>query len=126
MLGRDKVDVVTAAILQAKHQLGDLIGRAFVADRTLAYIPVLTEDTLQVAEAEEDCARAEPASEAVLLAKMRKCARNAGVATCVTDLRLTSHPIDVAVARAGTTVFQLTMPSRNSIVKLARGHRKVG
>src|SRR6185369_7210526 len=72
VLGRDEVDVVAPALLEADHHRRDLTGVALAAFELLRYVPVLAERAAEVAEAEEDGPGAAPAPQAVLLAEMRK------------------------------------------------------
>src|SRR5262249_54459535 len=84
----------------------DLLGRAFRARGFLADVPVLAEDTAQVAQAEEDGARALGAAQAVFLTKVWKGSRDVGEAASVADARLAGHAVDMAVPRGAAAVFQ--------------------
>jgi hypothetical protein len=75
---------------------------------------VLAEDAAQVAAAEEDGSRPAPASEAVLLAKVREVRAHHGVASHPAQTRLVTQPVDVAQARAHAAAIaqQLERPAR--------------
>ena len=91
-----------------------------MAVAALTDVPVLAKHTSQVAEAEEYRARPGPPTETIFLSKMRKGAANTGIATGIADPRFVCHSIDVAVARARTTVFQLTQSGLDAVANLVR------
>ena len=74
MFWRDKIDVVTLGlILKFQHQIGDLLSFQLPPIFLLTDVPVLTEDTAEVAHAKEDCSGTVPSLQHRLLPKVGKC-----------------------------------------------------
>ena len=73
MLWCYEVDIVTLGlILQLQHEVGDLGGLQVPALLLLGDVPVLTEDTAEVAESEEDGPGSIPSLQHGLLAEVRE------------------------------------------------------
>src|SRR5262245_11946116 len=100
MLGRDEVDVVTAARLQLEHHAGQLPRPHLDALALLARLEVLAEDAAKVAPGEEDGARPLPAAEDVLLAEVGEVGGDPRVAGGLADGEPAVEAVDLAVARA--------------------------
>jgi hypothetical protein len=108
MAGRDQVDVVAAQFLQAKHLARQLLG----GDRPPVAFPtdveVLAEHAAQAALAEENCAGACPAPQAIFLAVMGKGIAHHGQppGVAVGPGAVAVTPVGVAQARAAGAVRQ--------------------
>ena len=62
MLRSDKIDVVTLGlVLKFQHQISNLLSLQLPPILLLADVPVLAEDTSEVAHPKEDCSRSIPA-----------------------------------------------------------------
>ena len=73
MLRSDEVDIVTLGlILKFEHKVSNFFSFQFPSILLLTDVPVLAEDTPEVAHAEEDGSRAIPALQDRLLAKVGK------------------------------------------------------
>src|SRR5262249_27987606 len=88
------------------------------SDGLLADVPVLAEDAAEIAQAEEDRARAAPATEAVLLAEVWKGAGNPGVAPRVPEAAQAGHWIAGPVARTAAAILQFPQAGGDSLAQL--------
>ena len=107
MLGSNKINIMATAFLQSKHEVGDLISRAFTPALALGDVPVLAKHAAQVAHTEKNSTTAVATAQTVLLPKMGKGAGNDSMATGMTDTCLIFQAVDVTVAWTGTTILQI-------------------
>src|SRR5439155_1719965 len=101
-----EVDVVAAPALELEHRLRQLLGTHLPALTHLAQLPVLAEHAAQVAEREEDRARAVPAAETVLLAEVREGRGHPGVAAGEAGRALRDVRGDGAARRRSRWAFE--------------------
>jgi hypothetical protein len=101
MLGGDDVDVVALLRLEAEHQAGKVGGSDLASHGRLADVAVLAEHAAQIAARHEDRPGAMPPAQHVLLAEVRKCRGDPGVAADTARAHLIRQPVNIAAgARA--------------------------
>jgi len=117
MLGRDEVDVVAAAVLQAEHHRG----QPPRGHRLAAYLPgdveVLAEHAPQVAAGEEDRARAVVSAQAILLAEMREMRGDHGLPADRAQAALIGEPSTLHIR--GQTPHRSGPSSRSAVAARA-------
>jgi len=100
VLGGHEVDVVAAFFLQGEHDVGQAVGFAGCARFFLADVPVLAENAVQVAAAEEDGPAAVTADQASLLARVGEGRTDSGMTAGAAEPDPFAQPVDLAPARA--------------------------
>ena len=123
----DEVDVVTfRLVLKFQHKVSNLGSLQLPAFLLLRDVPVLTEDTPEVAQPEEDGARAVPALEDGLLPEVREGGADDGLPAGVAGALLVLQPVDFTEPGADLALLQLSHGLRHLLLQPALPGRPEG
>src|SRR5437763_17149220 len=100
VLGRNKVDVVAAGVLQIEHDFCELAGTYLGAFAELGRLEILTKHAAQIAPPEKNRARPVPAAQTVFFAKMRKRAGYTRQPATLANADLIVEPVNLTISRA--------------------------
>jgi hypothetical protein len=111
--------------LKAQHDLGQSLGRAFLAMTFPADVPILTVNAAQVAPGEEHGARAGPTPDAVLFAVMWSKRMDDGARTGVTDSAAGAfQAVHAAVSGAKITRAHVPLSQADASIQFTVAHER--
>jgi hypothetical protein len=123
---RYQIDIVTARLLQLKHNTGEALKGHLAALTGLTYIPVLTEDAPQIAIAEKNGAGAEPSDKGTFFAEMGPPTCNERLVSRSAKTDLSGCSVDAAISGTKRTSFKEGLCSTHPLPQLGTGKFQIG